>query len=207
MTPDHDRALQRRLTVYAAYETIDLIGGRIRQLVSTGRRMTYIHRKSDSEQMEVRTSLHMDTSEPDGGFQVWMAQDGKGIQITCSPDVVRWGCSGFLDDGAESEVQARFERGRPNSTRVQIQGFGDGRDDNIVITTLDEHGVGCVTTIAFETDDVDERLGREVAILDLLADQGSWSGDSLRSLANHVRDEAAPVSELITRTRFGPPAR
>lgn len=141
MTPDHDRALQRRLTVYAAYETIDLIGGRIRQLVSTGRRMTYIHRKSDSEQMEVRTSLHMDTSEPDGGFQVWMAQDGKGIQITCSPDVVRWGCSGFLDDGAESEVQARFERGRPNSTRVQIQGFGDGRDDNIVITTLDEHGV------------------------------------------------------------------
>ena len=66
---------------------------------------------------------------------------------------------------------------------------------------------GCVTTIAFETDDVDERLGREVAILDLLADQGSWSGDSLRSLANHVRDEAAPVSELITRTRFGPPAR
>ncbi|MGB3676808.1 MAG: hypothetical protein WA988_20455, partial [Candidatus Nanopelagicales bacterium] len=101
MTPDHDRALQTTFTAYAAYETIDLIAARIRQLVSTGRRMTYIHRESGSEQVEVRTSLHLDTSEPEDGFRVWMASDGKGIQVTCSPDVVRWGCSGFLDDGAE----------------------------------------------------------------------------------------------------------
>lgn len=200
MTPIEKRLQQQQFWAFAAYDTIEPIWQRVEPLVRTGRRIIHITRWIDSTNINVSpgNSLHEGGFKPGANFQKF--DDRAYFEIVLNPCLNAFGTSGYKTDGTESDAARQFYA-RRDGIRVDVEGFGRGRDDHVQITSYNEHGVGRQSCLYFDLEDNDERATREAAFLETLAAHGDWSAAGLRALAGSVRFGWEPAADMAAHVK------
>lgn len=163
-TPDRLRTM-RQTTALVALDTIDILAGRVMNLLSHGRRITVTRRYTYvDEPPEVTAGLTLD-GEP----KVWKRDDGAGFGVHLKPGLLSgFGFSCYAHEGntTEEEAWTRYRAGKSTSgnyferrrdvTEVRIGGGlpGDGpaRDDELVIRHWNGDGVCDERVVAFDYD-------------------------------------------------------
>jgi hypothetical protein len=197
--PVEQRLTHQNFWCFPAYDTIEHAWERAKNLVESGRRMIYVERWMDGGGLTVSPGLRV----AEGGFQPGAdfrkTADYAQFHIWLEPGCYAIGAYGYVDRLPEPVVAQRFHAKR-DGIRIQVQGFGKGRDDHIEITSWNDYGVGRQTALYFEFEGVDQRAEREAAFLEMLAAHGDWTAEKLTKLAAEARYEWEPVAELVKRT-------
>jgi hypothetical protein len=184
----------QQFLAYLCYHTTESAYLRVKQLIDTGRPIIMIERNMDGGEMRVSTGLSIE----EGGFR-------PGVHFRKNPDFAEFsvvttgiGLFGYGDvpqSGNESEAARRFHN-KLDGARIQVEGFGQGRNDHAVIQRWSENGNGRETALYLQYDDHPHRVQREAAFLDVLAER-DWTADDIRKLAEKMRKWREPFAENL----------
>lgn len=159
---------ERYVTAMVALDNFDLITARVRQLLSHGRRMSMTQRYTYiGHSPELTVGLTVDTEARGGGIVEGGGSDGKHFGVYLRPGLLTgFGFSAYVSDGnaTEDEAWKRYHAGagpddhwsrRRNMTCIELvggmEGDGAARDDRIVISAWNEHGVCDEKVIGFDS--------------------------------------------------------
>lgn len=195
MMPIAERLRRQGFFAFAAYESLEPAWERVRQLVESGRPMIYVERWMGEGDLRVAPGLRV----LEGGFRpgAEFRKDGEyaAFSVVLTPGIYSIGTGAGPDGGSEQDAADRFHSKR-DGTRIEVEGFGLGREDHVTIRTWNGYGVGFERSLFFQHEDVEERAEREGAFLDGLAALGDWSAKDLTKLAETARYEWKPALDL-----------
>ncbi|MET8648536.1 hypothetical protein [Nocardia aurea] len=200
MKPICERANLRRFTAFPALDTIEPIWGRVESLLNTQRRIVYTERYLGSPELRIETGLRVATDTPLPGAHFERGKDYVRFRVLLDPGIHGFGLWAGQDSGSEDAQAERFFAKR-DGIRVRIEGYGEGRGDQIEITRWNERGVGNQVVIAFDYEECDQVAEHEAAFLEGLAAQGDWSAEQLGKLAAEARYEWRPAVDLAREAR------
>lgn len=203
-----ERRNRQQFWAFLCYDTIEDSYLRVKQLLDTGRPIIHIERWLEYGELSVTTGVRVWNEGYRPGVYFEKNEEWAQFSLTLDPVTFGFGYSAYSREGDESEHAKRFHamnrqrgEGRINyfqeAARIEVEGFGLGRNDCAIIRRFNEHGVGKETALYFQYEQSDARAEREAAILDALAERGDWTAEDLRKLAAQARFEWEPVAELI----------
>ncbi len=149
------------MSAACALDTVPLLGQRVINLLSWGRRMTVVSRYLEAESLDVKVGLTVDHEQGDRAISLRTEDHYASFGVHLAPGIEGFSFAAFGSDGnaTEAEVWKRYHSGEKKReiTTVELIGGGDGalgpgREDHITITYWNQHGVGRQTVVGFDTN-------------------------------------------------------
>jgi hypothetical protein len=133
-----------------ALDTVPLLGQRVINLLSWGRRMTVAGRYLESESLDLKVGLTVDQEQGDRAITLRTEDHYASFGVYLTPGIEGFSFAAFSSDGnaTEADVWKRYHSGEKKReiTTVELLGGGDGslgpgKEDHITITYWNQYGV------------------------------------------------------------------
>jgi hypothetical protein len=203
-----ERRNRQHYWAFLCYETLEDAYLRVKNLLDTGRPIVHIERYLIDGELTVTTGVHIWNEGIRPGIFFRKNEEFAEFSLTLNPVTFGFGWSGYRKEGSESDHAKHYNKVnavhrepgyvnyRRDVARIDVEGFGDGRNDHTVIRHFNGHGVGKETALYFQYDSHDVRAEREAAFLDVLAER-DWTADDIRKLAEKMRKWREPFAENL----------
>lgn len=204
-----ERRNRQNFWAFLCYESLEDAYLRVKNLLDTGRPIVRIERYLTGGELTVNTGVHIWNEGYRPGICFEKNEEWARFACTFDQVVFGFGWSGYAKEGSEDYHAEHYHKvnGLQRETgyvnyhrdvaRIEVEGFGEGRNDHAVIRYFNEHGVGKETALYLQYEGSNHRAEREASILEALAGGGDWKAGDLRKLAAQARFEWKPVAELI----------
>jgi len=155
MLPLEERLAYPKFSVFVSYETLEFAWRRIEPLLGCGRPMIFVENWCDGGNPTLSPGLALETRGFREGANFVKDETRAEIGVTLSPGIHIFNVHADVREGTERDAATRFHA-RKDGARLEVMGFGNGRDDHIRITEWNSHCVGCQKAIYFQYDGEEE---------------------------------------------------